>query len=158
MPFAPIPEHALSFAAPAKLNLDLRITGRRADGYHLLESVFVPIDLCDTVYMVPRHDGQILLHTPTDGLPPHQDLAYRAAALLQQTAGGGGVDLWLEKRIPTGGGLGGGSSDAATVLMALNRLWHCGLTRQALMDLGLRLGADVPFFHLRRAGICPWRG
>lgn len=144
---APIPSAAQAFAAPAKLNLDLRITGRRADGYHLLESVFTLIDLCDTVYLLPRHDGQMILHTPTAGVAVAQDLAYRAAAALKQASGSPlGVEIWLHKRIPTGGGLGGGSSDAATVLMALNRLWQCGLDKAQLMALGLALGADVPFF------------
>lgn len=144
---SPISPAAQAFAAPAKLNLDLRITGRRADGHHLLESVFTLIDLCDTVYLLPRSDGQIILHTPTDGAAATQDLAYRAAAALQQTSGSPlGVEIWLDKQIPTGGGLGGGSSDAATVLMALNRLWQCGMDKTKLMALGLALGADVPFF------------
>lgn len=146
-----IPAYAQAFVAPAKLNLDLRIIGRRADGYHELESIFCLIDLHDTVYLVPRSDGIIQLHTPTDNLPSEQDLAYRAAmdikpfAQLEQ-----GVDIWLEKRIPTGGGLGGGSSDAATVLLALNRLWQCDLTRQQLIEIGVKLGADVPFFIFGR--------
>ena len=106
---APIPSAAQAFAAPAKLNLDLRITGRRADGYHLLESVFTLIDLCDTVYLLPRHDGQMILHTPTAGVAATQDLAYRAAAALKQASGSPlGVEIWLHKRIPTGGGTGFG--------------------------------------------------
>lgn len=147
----PIPAAAQAFPAPAKLNLDLRIVGRRADGYHLLESIFRLVDLCDTVHLLPRPDGQIQLHTPADGVLPQQDLTYRAAALLQQASGSRqGADIWLEKRIPMGGGMGGGSSDAATVLMALNRLWQCGLSAEQLMPLGLQLGADVPFFIFGR--------
>lgn len=147
----PVPAAAQAFPAPAKLNLDLRIVGRRADGYHLLESIFRLVDLCDTIHLLPRRDGQILLHTPADGVLPQQDLTYRAAALLQQVSGSRqGADIWLEKRIPIGGGMGGGSSDAATVLMALNRLWQCGLTAEQLMPLGLQLGADVPFFIFGR--------
>lgn len=147
----PIPAAAQAFPAPAKLNLDLRIVGRRADGYHLLESIFRLVDLCDTVHLLPRPDGQIQLHTPANGVLPQQDLTYRAAALLQQASGSRqGADIWLEKRIPMGGGMGGGSSDAATVLMALNRLWQCGLSAEQLMPLGLQLGADVPFFIFGR--------
>lgn len=138
---------AQAYQAPAKLNLDLRITGRRDDGYHRLESVFTLIDLCDTIYLRARSDGQVVLHTPTEGCRAEDDLTHRAACALQRHApSGSGVDIGLHKRIPMGAGLGGGSSDAATVLMALNRLWLCGLTKQALMDLGLQLGADVPFF------------
>lgn len=148
---APIPAAAQAFPAPAKLNLDLRIVGRRADGYHLLESIFRLVDLCDTVYLLPRRDGRIRLHTPAHGVLPEQDLTHRAALLLQQVSGSPhGVDIWLEKRIPMGGGMGGGSSDAATVLMALNRLWQCRLPRDTLMPLGLQLGADVPFFIFGR--------
>ncbi|KLT73530.1 4-diphosphocytidyl-2C-methyl-D-erythritol kinase [Neisseria arctica] len=142
-----VPSNAQAFLAPAKLNLDLRITGRRPDGYHNLESIFCLIGLYDTVFLALREDSLIRLHTPTDDLPPEQDLAYRAAVLLQQYCGiRQGVDIWLDKRIPTGGGLGGGSSDAATVLMALNKLWQCAIPRKKLIDLGLSLGADVPFF------------
>lgn len=142
---------AQAFPAPAKLNLDLRIIGRRPDGYHLLESIFCLINLCDTVWLLPRHDGQILLHTPTPGISAEQDLSYRAARLLQQFSGSpGGVEIWLEKRIPTGGGLGGGSSDAATVLLALNHMWHTGIPPIQLRRIGLSLGADVPFFLFGR--------
>ena len=146
-----IPAHAQAFLAPAKLNLDLRITGRRADGYHELETIFCLIGLYDTVYLVPRHDGQIHLHTPAAGVLPEHDLSYRAALALQQhTRSTQGVDIWLEKHIPMGGGLGGGSSDAATVLLALNRLWQCKLNKTTLMQLGVTLGADVPFFIFGR--------
>lgn len=142
-----VPPHARAFPAPAKLNLDLRITGRREDGYHELESIFCLVGLYDTVYLALRDDGAIVLHTPVEGVTQEQDLTYRAAAALkEQTNYSGGVDIWLEKNIPMGGGLGGGSSDAATVLLALNHLWQCGLNRQQLIDLGVKLGADVPFF------------
>ena len=143
----PISEYTQAFPAPAKLNLDLRITGRRADGYHNLESIFCLIDWQDTVYLTPRSDGRIVLQNPTDGLPQEKDLAYRAAeALLPYRKTEQGVDIRLDKQIPSGGGLGGGSSDAATVLLVLNRWWQCGLTRQQLINIGVGLGADVPFF------------
>lgn len=136
-----------AFAAPAKLNLFLHITGRRDDGYHLLQSVFRLIDLQDTVYLKTNHDGQIRQLTPLPNTPPDQDLCVRAAQLLKsETQSPHGVEIALDKRIPMGAGLGGGSSDAATVLIALNHLWQCGLNRQQLMTLGLQLGADVPFF------------
>lgn len=142
-----VSDAAQAFAAPAKLNLDLRITGRRSDGYHNLESIFCLIGLYDTVHLAVRDDGKILLHTPVAGVAPEQDLTYRAAAALQAVTGSSqGAEIWLEKKIPMGGGLGGGSSDAATVLVALNHLWHCGLSRSALIDIGVKLGADVPFF------------
>jgi len=143
----PILEYTQAFPAPAKLNLDLRITGRRADGYHNLESIFCLIDWQDTVYLTPRSDGRIVLQNPTDGLLQEKDLAYRAAeALLPYRKTEQGVDIRLDKQIPSGGGLGGGSSDAATVLLVLNRWWQCGLTRQQLINIGVGLGADVPFF------------
>lgn len=146
------PPHVATFPAPAKLNLDLRITGRRSDGYHNLETVFCLIGLYDTIGLAVRRDEQIQLHTPTAGVPPEQDLVCRAAAALRQTAGiTTGVDIWLHKTIPMGGGLGGGSSDAATVLLALNRLWGCHLSREQLMEIGLKLGADVPFFIFGRS-------
>lgn len=136
-----------SYPAPAKLNLDLRITGRRADGYHELESIFTLIDLQDTLDIEPRDDGRIVLHTPLSDVPPEQDLCVRAARALQNFSGClMGADIRVEKRIPTGGGLGGGSSDAATVLMVLNRLWDLNLPSNTLQKIGLTLGADVPFF------------
>lgn len=140
-----------SYPAPAKLNLDLRITGRRADGYHELESIFTLIDLQDTLDIEPRDDGRIVLHTPLSDVPPEQDLCVRAARALQNFSGClMGADIRVEKRIPTGGGLGGGSSDAATVLMALNRLWDLNLPSNTLQKIGLTLGADVPFFLFGR--------
>lgn len=133
--------------APAKLNLFLHIVGRRDDGYHLLQTVFRFIDLADTLHFSPRDDGEIILATPTPGVAPEQDLTVRAAHLLRQASGyAGGVTIRLEKRLPMGGGLGGGSSDAATVLLALNHLWQTGLSREQLETLGLALGADVPVF------------
>ncbi|UOP04652.1 4-(cytidine 5'-diphospho)-2-C-methyl-D-erythritol kinase [Conchiformibius kuhniae] len=143
-----LPENLPVYPAPAKLNLDLRIVGRRADGYHLLESIFILIDWCDRLAIVPRDDGQIVLHTPIDGVPPEQDLTVRAACALRQAAGclNAGADIWLDKHLPMGGGLGGGSSDAATVLIVLNKLWNCGLDAPALAQIGVKLGADVPFF------------
>ncbi|OIR19688.1 4-diphosphocytidyl-2-C-methyl-D-erythritol kinase [mine drainage metagenome] len=139
--------NTLSCPAPAKLNLFLHVVGRRADGYHLLQTLFRFIDLNDTLHFTPRADGQVLRVNALDGVPPEQDLCVRAARLLQQETGCRlGVDIELEKRIPMGGGLGGGSSDAATTLLALNRLWGLGLSRERLMQLGLALGADVPVF------------
>lgn len=133
--------------APAKLNLFLHVIGRRDDGYHLLQTVFRFIDLCDQLHFSPRHDEQIVLTTPTPGVSPDDDLTVRAARLLQQHTGcRQGVDIRLDKQLPMGGGLGGGSSDAATVLLALNHLWQTGIPRIELEKLGLRLGADVPVF------------
>jgi 4-diphosphocytidyl-2-C-methyl-D-erythritol kinase len=136
-----------SFPAPAKLNLFLHIVGRRADGYHLLQSVFRLIDRHDTLHLRTTDDGVIKRMHEVTGVPEAQDLCVRAARLLQQHTGcKSGVDIRLEKRLPMGGGLGGGSSDAATVLLALNRLWQLNLPRQTLLQLGLQLGADVPVF------------
>lgn len=140
---------AQTFPAPAKLNLFLHVTGRRSDGYHLLQTVFRFIDFGDTLSFTPRSDGQIVLTHPLPGVPPEKDLCYRAARLLQTaTETSQGIDIKLEKILPLGGGLGGGSSDAATTLLALNQLWGLGLSRLALMELGLQLGADVPVFIL----------
>lgn len=136
-----------AFPAPAKLNLFLHVTGRRADGYHLLESVFALVDYGDTITIKVRADGVITRLNDVAGVPAESDLAIRAARLLQaESRVQAGADLSIAKRIPMGGGLGGGSSDAATVLLALNRLWNLGLPRARLMALGLTLGADVPFF------------
>ena len=133
--------------APAKLNLFLHVTGRRADGYHLLQTVFQLVDRCDLLHIDVRDDGVIRRTTDLDGVPHDADLSVRAARLLQQSTGSAfGADIALEKYLPMGGGLGGGSSDAATVLLVLNHLWGTGLTRPQLMQLGLQLGADVPFF------------
>ncbi|MDD3481444.1 4-(cytidine 5'-diphospho)-2-C-methyl-D-erythritol kinase [Azovibrio restrictus] len=133
--------------APAKLNLFLHVVGRRPDGYHLLQTLFRFIDRGDSLRFEPRNDGQVVLARPLPGVPPEQDLTIRAVRLLQTESGcDQGVTLHLEKRLPMGGGLGGGSSDAATVLLALNHLWGLGLGRPRLQALGLSLGADVPVF------------
>jgi len=137
----------LTCPAPAKLNLFLHVTGRRADGYHLLQTLFRFIDLHDTLHFSLRADGAVHRTNAVEGVAEEQDLCVRAARLLQAETGCAlGVDITVEKRIPMGGGLGGGSSDAATTLIALNRLWSLGLPRAQLMRLGLRLGADVPVF------------
>jgi 4-diphosphocytidyl-2-C-methyl-D-erythritol kinase len=137
-----------SFAAPAKLNLMLRVVGRRPDGYHLLETVLRLIDPGDEVQLQVRTDGELRrLHPTAPGIPEEADLAVRAARLLKDVSRSPlGADIAVVKRVPLGAGLGGGSSDAATVLLALNDLWQTGLTRAELQALGLTLGADVPFF------------
>ncbi|MCX8086298.1 MAG: 4-(cytidine 5'-diphospho)-2-C-methyl-D-erythritol kinase [Rhodocyclaceae bacterium] len=138
-----------AWPAPAKLNLFLHVVGRRADGYHLLQTVFRFIDLSDELRFSPREDGRIVLATPVPGVAEEDNLVVRAARALQQVGAGPtarGVTIHLEKRIPAGGGLGGGSSDAATTLIALNHLWGLGLSREALQRIGLSLGADVPVF------------
>jgi 4-diphosphocytidyl-2-C-methyl-D-erythritol kinase len=136
------------FPAPAKLNLFLHITGRRADGYHELQSVFRLLDWGDRVRLQVREDGLVRRDGPSvPGVAEADDLAVRAAMLLKKHANvGQGVDITVEKCVPAGGGFGGGSSDAATVLVALNRLWRVGLDEDALAGLGLQLGADVPVF------------
>ncbi len=133
--------------APAKLNLMLRIVGRRADGYHLLQTVFQFVDFCDWLSFKSVDDGQVLLETPIPGVLPQQDLTVRAANLLKEFTGTTqGVVISIEKNLPMGGGLGGGSSDAATTLVVLNKLWQTNLSKCQLMELGLSLGADVPIF------------
>ncbi|EJG2384850.1 4-(cytidine 5'-diphospho)-2-C-methyl-D-erythritol kinase [Kluyvera ascorbata] len=139
--------------SPAKLNLFLYITGQRADGYHTLQTLFQFLDYGDTLTIVPRQDGQLRLLTPVDGVPNEENLIIRAARLLMKTAAdsqrlpeGSGADISIDKRLPMGGGLGGGSSNAATVLVALNHLWQCGLSEDELATIGLTLGADVPVF------------
>jgi 4-diphosphocytidyl-2-C-methyl-D-erythritol kinase len=135
------------YPAPAKLNLFLHVVGRREDGYHLLQTVFRLIDYGDTVHLAPRNDGRIVRLRELDGVGEDEDLTVRAARMLQAESGTKrGVDVRLEKRIPQGGGLGGGSSDAATVLLALNRLWDINWSRKRLEELALKLGADVPVF------------
>jgi 4-diphosphocytidyl-2-C-methyl-D-erythritol kinase len=140
----------LDVPAPAKLNLFLHIVGRRPDGYHLMQSVFVLLDLCDWLDFEQRNHPSITREdcgTDTDAPLPANDLVVRAAQLLQQASGcAKGVHIRLRKNIPVQAGMGGGSSDAASCLLALNRLWGTGLNRQELMELGLKLGADVPFF------------
>jgi 4-diphosphocytidyl-2-C-methyl-D-erythritol kinase len=133
--------------APAKLNLFLHVTGRRPDGYHELQTLFQLIDLCDTLSIRVTDDGRIERPAGPAGVHPDSDLTVRAARALQAATGcSAGATLRITKRIPMGGGLGGGSSDAATVLLALNHLWRCGLSIDALAGLGLPLGADVPVF------------
>ena len=133
--------------APAKLNLFLHVTGRRADGYHSLQTAFRLIDLADTLRFTARGDGKVTLQRPLAGVPPERDLCLRAAALLKHATGHrGGIEIELDKRIPMCGGLGGGSSDAATTLVVLNHLWRLGLKRGELQQLALKLGADVPLF------------
>ncbi len=137
----------LIVAAPAKVNLFLHVTGRRADGWHTLESLFALIDLADTLTISRRDDGAIVRMRGLPGVPEDTDLALRAARALREATGTRfGAAIAVEKRIPRGGGLGGGSSDAASVLLALNRLWSTALPRTELARLALTLGADVPFF------------
>lgn len=139
---------SLELSAPAKLNLFLHVVGRRADGYHLLESVFVMVDLCDTIKLTARPDGDIRRTGDVIGAP-EKDLCIKAANLLKSHTGCSfGADIDVIKRIPAGAGMGGGSSDAATTLMGLNALWDLRLSREELMALGAKLGADVPFFLL----------
>jgi 4-diphosphocytidyl-2-C-methyl-D-erythritol kinase len=138
--------------APAKLNLFLHVTGRRTDGYHTLQTVFQFLDYGDRLYFAPRADGVIRRFGGPPGVSDDADLCVRATRLLQETAGiGAGVDIYNDKRLPVGGGLGGGSSDAATTLWVLNRLWSAGLEPAPLAALGLRLGADVPVFLFGQA-------
>jgi 4-diphosphocytidyl-2-C-methyl-D-erythritol kinase len=136
-----------TYLAPAKINLFLHITGRRPDGYHTLQSIFLLLDYYDELTLAPRLDGAIVRASALADVPPEQDLCVRAAKALQDATGCQlGVEIALNKRIPMGGGLGGGSSDAATMLLALNQLWQLNLKRQQLMEIGLTLGADVPVF------------
>ena len=139
--------------SPAKLNLFLYITGQRADGYHSLQTLFQFLDYSDTIDIALRGDGEIRLLTPVEGVAHEDNLIVRAARLLMKVASesnrlpnGSGADISIDKRLPMGGGLGGGSSNAATVLVALNHLWQCGLSIDELAALGLTLGADVPVF------------
>ena len=144
----PASESWTAWPAPAKLNLFLRINGRRADGYHTLQTVFRLLDWGDTVFLRPRNDGVIArVGEGAAGVVEADDLLIHAAKLLQSATNcGQGVDIGIEKHIPLGGGFGGGSSDAATVLVVLNRLWSLGLAEDQLATLGLQLGADVPVF------------
>jgi 4-diphosphocytidyl-2-C-methyl-D-erythritol kinase len=133
--------------APAKLNLFLHITGRRPDGYHNLQTLFQILDWGDELRFTLNDSGQIYRRCNVEGVSETEDICIRAAQLLKTRLGvKKGVEIDLVKRIPLGAGLGGGSSDAATVLLALNQMWECGLSRQSLADLGLELGADVPVF------------
>lgn len=133
--------------APAKLNLFLHVTGRRTDGYHLLQTVFQFLDFSDQLSFAVRGDGQVLRNTNYEGIRPQDDLVVRAAQALQAETGCQcGVEISVIKQVPMGGGLGGGSSNAATTLVALNRIWDLGLPPDRLARIGLRLGADVPVF------------
>ncbi len=139
------------YPAPAKLNLFLHVVGRRGDGYHLLQTVFRFVDHGDRLRFAPRDDGDVVVLNPLPGVAPEDDLTVRAARRLQAASGcRQGVSISLEKRLPLGGGLGGGSSDAATVLLALNHLWQLALPRRRLQEIGLALGADVPVFVFGR--------
>ena len=140
--------------APAKLNLMLRVVGRRSDGYHLLQTVFRFIDFCDLLHFKVRPDGLIRRQAGNESVSESEDLVVKAAHLLQQASGSTlGVDISIRKIIPAGGGLGGGSSDAATVLVALNQLWGVEMSPEGLSTLGLELGADVPVFI---RGVTAW--
>ncbi len=144
----------IGFPAPAKLNLMLRVTGRRVDGYHLLQTVFRFIDFGDTVHIRVRADGVISRAQPLSGVAEADDLTVKAARALQAATGTRlGADLRVDKRLPAGGGVGGGSSDAATTLLALNHLWDTGVGRQRLQALALPLGADIPVFVYGRSAI-----
>ena len=141
------PDSLRGCAAPAKLNLFLHITGRRPDGYHALQTVFQLLDWGDVLHFTLREDGLVHRKTDVPGVPEASDLVVRAAMLLKAHTGTRlGVDIEIDKRLPMGAGLGGGSSDAATTLLALNRLWKLNLARGVLQELALQLGADVPFF------------
>ena len=145
---------ASTWPAPAKLNLMLRVLGRRPDGYHRLQTVFQFIDRCDLVHLAPRDDGRIERLGDLPGVPSEADLTVRAALLLQAHTGCTlGADILVDKRLPMGGGLGGGSSDAATTLVGLDQVWGTGLDLDTLAGLGLRLGADVPVFV---RGLAAW--
>jgi 4-diphosphocytidyl-2-C-methyl-D-erythritol kinase len=151
-PTSPHPRSLHDCPAPAKLNLFLHVNGRRADGYHELQTVFQLVDHGDTLHFDLRDDGLIRRTTVVPGVPEEHDLIVRALRLLaaefarRHGRAAPGVDVAIDKRLPMGGGLGGGSSDAATALIAVNHLWQAGLDRAALMALGLPLGADIPFF------------
>lgn len=137
----------LTLPAPAKLNLMLHILGRRPDGYHELETIFQFLDHADELQFAVREDGQIRLHTEIDNVPHDSNLIVKAARKLQQLTGCPlGADIWLKKILPMGGGIGGGSSDAATTLLGLNHLWKLDCSEEQLAELGLSLGADVPVF------------
>lgn len=141
------PDTEYSLPAPAKLNLFLHIVGQREDGYHLLQTVFQLLDYGDTLHFTPNQSGAVTLTDQLPGVNPEHNLIYRAAMMLKPCAPANvGVGIRLDKRIPMGAGLGGGSSDAATTLLALNRLWNCQLPVAQLAEMGAQLGADVPVF------------
>lgn len=139
----------LSLFSPAKLNLFLHITGKREDGYHNLQTLFQLLDFGDRIEFSTNTTGKVELSPSIPGLPTDQNLIYQAAQILQQHSGCSlGANIWLEKFLPMGGGLGGGSSNAATTLLGLNKLWQLNLTEKTLMKIGVQLGADVPVFIL----------
>tara|TARA_R110000822_G_scaffold226254_12_gene359004 strand:+ start:4863 stop:5702 length:840 start_codon:yes stop_codon:yes gene_type:complete len=139
----------LTLPAPAKINLFLHITGRRADGYHNLQTLFQLLDYGDQLDFAINHDGEIHLSPSISGMPTEENLVYRAARTLQQYSGCTlGADIYLHKHLPMGGGLGGGSSDAATTLLGLNTLWQLELPHEVLLEMASQLGADVPVFVL----------
>jgi len=141
-----------SWSAPAKLNLMLHVVGRRADGFHELQTVFQLIDLCDRIDIRVRDDGVVTRPAGPAGVPESDDLVVRAARALQQATGTRlGAEIIVKKSIPMGGGLGGGSSDAATTLMALDRMWQTGLNSAQIAEIGVKLGADVPVFLAGRS-------
>lgn len=145
--FTPDNEGFYNVVAPAKINLFLHVLGKQADGYHRLQSAFVLINLCDKIKLRPRKDGNVVRMNDVVGVQDNEDLSVRAARRLQEHSGSKlGVDIQVQKKIPMGAGLGGGSSDAASVLMALNRLWGIDYSNLTLQEIGLSLGADIPFF------------
>ncbi|MCL4142657.1 UNVERIFIED_CONTAM: hypothetical protein GTU68_050512, partial [Idotea baltica] len=136
-----------NWLAPAKINLFLHVTGRRSDGYHTLQTVYQFIDLCDVLQFAVREDNDVQLKTEFNEVPPEENLVIKAARALQAQSGTrSGADITLTKTIPTGGGLGGGSSDAATTLVALNEFWRLGLSIKELAEIGVSVSADVPVF------------
>jgi 4-diphosphocytidyl-2-C-methyl-D-erythritol kinase len=137
----------LTYLSPAKINLFLHVTSRRSDGYHNLQTIFQLLDYCDEINIDYRNDGVIKRISGNENIPHEQDLIIRSATILKKITGSkGGVDISIVKKIPKGGGLGGGSSNAATILIALNKLWNLNLSKESLMDIGLNLGADIPVF------------
>ena len=137
----------MTYLSPAKINLFLHITSKRVDGYHNIQTIFQLLDYCDEISVDYRDDGVINRISGNDSIPYNQDLMIRSANILKKmTESKGGVDIGIVKKIPMGGGLGGGSSNAATVLIALNKLWNLNLYKEELMDIGQNLGADVPVF------------
>ena len=137
----------MTYLSPAKINLFLHVTSKRADGYHNLQTIFQLLDYCDEISLDYREDGAINRISGNEGIPQDQDLVVRSATILKKISGSkGGVDISIAKKIPMGGGLGGGSSNAATVLIALNKLWNLSLSKEELMAIGQNIGADVPVF------------
>ncbi|MDA8904873.1 4-(cytidine 5'-diphospho)-2-C-methyl-D-erythritol kinase [Candidatus Thioglobus sp.] len=137
----------MTYLSPAKINLFLHVTSKRSDGYHNLQTIFQLLDYCDEIKVDYRNDGVINRISGNENIPQEQDLIIRSATILKKITGSkGGVDISIVKKIPKGGGLGGGSSNAATILIALNKLWNLNLSKESLMNVGLNLGADIPVF------------